>query len=155
MTPVVLRPVQLADGDVLHAIFTEPGVRRYLFDDFLLTRVETDGHVAAAVAHGAWAIWQDGRIVGLTSLRPMGGERELMIVLSERCWGRGVAFEAARTAMRHGFDTLRLDRILATVDLPNGRSHRLMTRLGFVPIGESDGPVSRARNYEALRRSGT
>jgi len=45
--------------------------------------------------------------------------------------------------------------VVASVDLPNERSHRLMARLGFAPCGESDGPKYRVRNYEALRRSGT
>ena len=76
-----------------------------------------------------------------------------MIAISERCWGRGVAFAAARAAMRHGFEVLKLDRILAGVDLPNERSHRLMARLGFAPTGETDGPKYRARTYEARRPS--
>ena len=76
-----------------------------------------------------------------------------MIAISERCWGRGVAFDAARTAMRHGFEVLKLDRILAGVDLPNQRSHRLMARLGFAPTGETDGPKYRARTYEVRRPS--
>ena len=77
-----------------------------------------------------------------------------MIALSERCWGKGLAFAAARMAVRHGFDVLKLERILASVDLPNERSHRLMARLGFVPCGEADGPKYRLRTYEALRKSG-
>lgn len=150
---VVLRPVELGDGDALHAIFTETGVRQFLFDDILLTRAETQAHVEAARDHGAWAICLDGVIVGLTSLRPVGDDRELMIALSERCWGGGVAFEAAQAAMRHGFTVLNLDRILASVDLPNERSHRLMARLGFVPSGQADGPRYRLATYEARRRS--
>ena len=157
MTPggvsVVLRPVELGDGDELHAIFTEPGVLQYLFDDIPLTREQTQKHVEAARDHGAWVICLDGMIVGLTSLRPVGVDRELMIAISERCWGRGVAFEAARAAMRHGFEVLKLDRIVAGVDLPNQRSHRLMARLGFTPTGETDGAKYRARTYEARRPS--
>ncbi|HYD05068.1 MAG TPA: GNAT family N-acetyltransferase [Reyranella sp.] len=147
---ITLRAVEEADGDALHAIFTEPGVRQYLFDDVLLTRAETQAHVEAAVAHGGWVILQDGEVSGLTSLRPTGEDRELMIAISERQWGRGVAFAAAQAAMRHGFETLRLPRILAAVDLPNARSHRLMERLGFVPMGEVDGPKYRACTYVAL-----
>lgn len=150
---LVLRPVELGDGDALHAVFTEPGVRQYLFDDILLTREDTRKHVEAVCDHGAWVICLDGVIVGLTALRPVGGDRELMIAVSERCWGRGVAFEAARAAMRHGFEVLKLDRILAAVDLPNERSHRLMARLGFVANGETEGPKYRARTYEARRPS--
>lgn len=151
MSPT-LRSIEPGDGDALHAIFTEPGVRQHLFDDILLSRDETQAHVEAACAHGAWAICLDGAVVGLASLRPTGGsDRELIIVVSERCWGKGVAFEAARVALRHGFEVLRLPRILASVDLPNERSHRLMKRLGFAVLGESEGPQHRTRTYVIMR----
>jgi RimJ/RimL family protein N-acetyltransferase len=148
VSKVVLRPVEPSDADTLHAIFTEPGVRQYLFDDTLLTRGETRKHVEAALTHDAWIIELDGSVVGFTSLRPVGEDRELMIAISGRYWGRGVAFEAARAAMQHGFEVLKLDRIVAGVDLPNERSHRLMARLGFTPTGETEGPKYRARTYE-------
>jgi RimJ/RimL family protein N-acetyltransferase len=147
---ITLRAVELADGDALHAIFTEPGVRQYLFDDALLTRAGTGRHVAASIAHGGWVILHGREVIGLTSLRPTGEDRELMIAISERHWGRGVAFAAAQAAIRHGFEVLKLPRILAAVDLPNERSHRLMQRLGFVPMGELDGPKYRARTYIAV-----
>jgi [ribosomal protein S5]-alanine N-acetyltransferase len=150
---VVLRRIALSDADALHAIFTEPGVRQFLFDDILLAREDTWKHVEAALAHDAWVVEFDGSIVGFTSLRPVGDDRELMIAVGERCWGRGVAFEAARAAICHGFDVLKLDRILAGVDLPNQRSHRLMARLGFTATGETDGPKYRATTYEVRRPS--
>lgn len=145
---LVRRPIALSDADALHALFTEPGVRQYLFDDILLTREQSLKHVEAALTHDARVIELDGSIVGFTSLRPAGDARELTIAVSERCWGRGVAFEAAYAALRHGFELLKLDRILAAVDLPNERSHRLMARLGFTPTGETQGPKYRARTYE-------
>jgi RimJ/RimL family protein N-acetyltransferase len=147
---IALRAVQTTDGDALHAIFTEPGVRCYLFDDVLLTREETERHVEASIGHGGWVILQQDELVGLTSLRPCIGGRELIIVIGERHWGSGLAFAAARAAMRHGFDVLKLPRILATVDLPNERSHRLMARLGFMPTGEDEGPKYRQRTYAAV-----
>ena len=102
---IALRAVESADGDALHAIFTEPGVRRFLFDDIELTRAETQEHVDAACAQGAWTIRQDGEIVGLVALRPVGADRELIVALSERCWGSGAAVQAARQALQHGFDS--------------------------------------------------
>jgi len=151
----VLRAVDTANAEALHAIFTERGVRQYLFDDRLLSRLQTQKHLEATLAHGGWVVCRNDTVVGLVSLRPAGADRELLIALSERCWGRGLAFAAAQAAMRHGFEVLKLERIVASVDLPNERSHRLMARLGFAPCGESDGPKYRVRNYEALRRSGT
>jgi ribosomal-protein-alanine N-acetyltransferase len=145
---LVRRPIALSDADALHALFTEPGVRQYLFDDILLTREQIRKHVEAALTHDAWVVELDGLVVGFISLRPVGDDRELMIAVSERCWGRGVGFEAACAALRHGFEVLKLDRIVAGVDLPNERSHRLMARLGFTPTGETQGPKYRARTYE-------
>ena len=155
MSEAVLRLVDLSDAEALHRLFSEPGVRRYLFDHRRLSHDETQAHVEEACAHGGWVVCTAEGIVGLVSLRPVGADRELVVVLSERCWGMGLAYSAARVAMRHGFEVLKLGRILASVDLPNERSHRLMARLGFVPCGESDGPSYRLTNYEALRRSGT
>lgn len=153
MNASVLRSLEPSDADALHVLFTEPGVRQYLFDDRRLTREETQKHVAAALTHDAWVVELNGLVVGFVSLRPAGPDRELTIAVSERCWGRGVAFHAARAAMCHGFEVLKLDRILAGVDLPNDRSHRLMAQLGFTPTGETDGPKYRARTYEARRPS--
>ena len=153
MTGAVLRRLEPTDADALHVVFTEPGVRQYLFDDVLLTREETQAHLEAALTHDAWVVELDGLVAGFASLRPVGKDRELTIAISERCWGRGIAFDAARAAMRHGFEVLKLDRILAGVDLPNQRSHRLMARLGFAPTGETDGPKYRATTYEVRRPS--
>ncbi|GGC03554.1 GNAT family N-acetyltransferase [Pseudoduganella buxea] len=47
-------------------------------------------------------------------------------------WGRGLALEGAVAALRHGFDTLGLDEIVAITVPANVRSRRLMTRLGMV-----------------------
>ena len=74
-----------------------------------------------------------------------------MIVIGERCWGKGLDFEAARVALRHSFEVLKLPRLLASVDLPNERSHRLMKRLGFAVQGESEGPQHRTRTYAIVR----
>ena len=150
-----LRAVTAADGDALHAIFTQPGVRRFLFDDIEVTREQTQAHVEAATTHDAWVICEGEAVVGFVSLRPTGDDVELMVAIGEQCWGRGLAYEASRAAMHHGFEIQGRRRILASVDLPNERSHKLMKRLGFTSIGESHGPLNRLRHYEALRRSGT
>lgn len=151
----MLRAVESCDGDALHAVFTEPGVRRFLFDDVSLTRAETQIHVEAAREQGGWAICDDGQVVGLVCLRPIGEEHELIIALSRECWGKGVAFEAGRAALNYGFEVLKLVRIQAAVDSPNDRSHRLMVRLGFTATGEKEGVKYPLRTYEAFRRSGT
>jgi RimJ/RimL family protein N-acetyltransferase len=144
-----LRRVESSGGDALHALFTEPGVRRYLFDDALLTRAETQQHVEAACGYEAWTILCDGAVAGLVALRPVEGDRELIIAVGERYWSRGLAFAAAKAAMWHAFEVLGLSRLIASVDLPNERSHQLMRRLGFAATGEVPGPKHRLRTYTA------
>jgi ribosomal-protein-alanine N-acetyltransferase len=152
---VKIRAITPADGDALHAILTQPGVRRFLFDDIAPTREQTQAHVDAAASHDAWTICDGDEVVGFVALRPTGDDVELMVAIGEKSWGRGLAYAAALAAIRHGFEVRQRTRILAAVDRPNERSHRLMLRLGFTPTGESDGPRYRLRHYEALRRSGT
>jgi ribosomal-protein-alanine N-acetyltransferase len=152
---VKLRAVTAGDCDALHEIFTQPAVRRFLFDDILLTREQTQSHVDAAARHDSWAICNGDEVVGFVSLRPTGEDVELTVAIGEKWWGRGIAYAASVAALRHGFVVQQRPRILAAVDLPNERSHKLMAKLGFTSIGESDGLIYRLRHYEALRRSGT
>ena len=55
-------------------------------------------------------------------------------------WGRGVAFEACQAALPCLFQALRVMALFATVDPRNGRSTRLLTRLGFVEIAPARYP---------------
>ena len=45
--------------------------------------------------------------------------------------GEGIATEAARAAIRHGFEEAGLDRIVASADTPNTASLRVMQRVGM------------------------
>jgi len=47
-------------------------------------------------------------------------------------WGRGLATEAARSVLDYGFNELRLERILATVQLHNRASQRVAEKLGMI-----------------------
>jgi 8-oxo-dGTP diphosphatase len=53
-------------------------------------------------------------------------------------WGVGIAGEAARAMIDHGFGPLRLGRIEAAAMLANRRSIRVQEKLGFIYIGEGE-----------------
>jgi RimJ/RimL family protein N-acetyltransferase len=46
-------------------------------------------------------------------------------------WGRGHATEAARRALRHGFEALGLEEIVSFTTLANARSRAVMVRIGL------------------------
>ena len=51
--------------------------------------------------------------------------------LARRCWGRGLATEAARVALRDIFERVRLERIISITRTDNIASRRIMEKLGL------------------------
>lgn len=84
---------------------------------------------------GLWAIRDKaGRgFLGWVGLLPLeGGEEiELGYRLPRHAWGRGIASEAAARLLQHGFEDIRLDRIVAVTARENTGSQRVLTKLGF------------------------
>lgn len=62
--------------------------------------------------------------------------------LAAEHWGNGFATEAARKAVRFGFDMVGLDEIVSFTPVGNVRSWRVMERLGMTrdPSGDFDHP---------------
>jgi RimJ/RimL family protein N-acetyltransferase len=166
---LVLCPATEADLDALWRLLTEPQVRRYLCDDRVLARAEVQGIVAESIAQwregmGLWLLrLHEGEMVGCVGLHPvspgivahapdLAGEIELTIALATEHWGRGYATEALAAAFAHAFARLARDHLVAVVDQPNKRSHRLMTRVGFTPTGmTATGPCYPLRTYRLAR----
>lgn len=63
--------------------------------------------------------------------------------LQPDCWGRGLATEGARAAIRFGFETLGLEEIVAFTVPANGASLRVMAKLGMRrdPADDFDHPA--------------
>lgn len=62
---------------------------------------------------------------------PVADETTLAFYLSREYWGKGLATEAGRTFIEFGFTQLRLKRIVATVEIGNAASVRVLEKLGF------------------------
>ena len=60
--------------------------------------------------------------------------------LRQEFWGAGLATEAARACLDHGFQTLGLSEIFSFTALLNTRSERVMQRIGMTKLGEFDHP---------------
>jgi RimJ/RimL family protein N-acetyltransferase/pimeloyl-ACP methyl ester carboxylesterase len=90
---------------------------------------------------GTWGVWErsTGELVGDCTLffAEEHGAWELAYGLRRDRWGRGYATEAAQACVRHAFDALRLDRIVADVDPANAASVRVLEKCGFVSVGGS------------------
>ena len=139
---LTLRPWQDGDREPLHAMSQDPALHEFLRP--LTTRELSDAWIDRQLAHQAehgccfWAAaLHDGTFIGSVGLIPVGYEAhftpaiEIGWRIARPFWGQGYAPEAAAAALRHGFGTLALSEIVATVVAANTRSRRVMEKLGM------------------------
>jgi [ribosomal protein S5]-alanine N-acetyltransferase len=152
-----LKPLRPDDLVALRDHWSEPAVRRYLWDGQVISSLQVDDAIVASAGlferHGVglWGI----RLIGTPGLIGCGGfwyfheppELELLLSLSRHHWGRGLAQEAAAALIDYAFDELEWTTVQASADAPNRRSLRLMRRLGMRPAGERPGEFGSIEVY--------
>ena len=158
---LVLRPVMADDHAAVLAHWTQPDVRRFLFDGAALSGVEVaetiDESIGdfAARGFGVWLIelGSAAGLIGTAGLRPLGSSGlEIFYSLAPGAWGHGYATEAARAVVEYGLGPLGLPEVLAEVDEGNTASVAVVKRLGMTPYAVVPGlfgPMTRYRTTAA------
>ena len=141
-----LWPCTLDDVDALHALWSEPSVRRYLLDDRLISRREVEEFVnlfGRLQTEPGYCLWMleahaDTTLVGFAALKeiPKTSEVELYYGLAPLFLGKGLATEAGRAVLQYGFEVLGLARIWTRTDRANSASMRVAERLGMKPADD-------------------
>ncbi len=140
---LVLRRLVLEDLDDLFTLYRDPEIRRY-FPDGTLTHDETredlewflDGHPDHPEL-GLWATIdrRTGRFVGRCGLLPWTieerSEVEVAYMVAKEFWGQGLGTEAAWAIAHHGFEQLRLSRLICMIDPLNRASIRVACKIGM------------------------
>jgi RimJ/RimL family protein N-acetyltransferase len=138
---LLLRQWSLKDLDAIVAMDRDPEVYRFLEEpgdpdeqrDDMKERILTD----FGAGLGTWSIFPRGgaqSFLGIVHIIPIddeGPDVELGFRLVRAAWGQGLASEAAARLIRHGFETVGLDEIIAVTDPDNEGSERTLARLGF------------------------
>lgn len=110
-----------------------------------LSRAQSDTFVVEMERHfdvhgyGLWALElrESGELIGLTGLNHVAFAAhftpavEIGWRLSRAAWGQGYASEAARAALRFGFERAGLAEIVSMTSVPNARSQAVMERIGM------------------------
>jgi ribosomal-protein-alanine N-acetyltransferase len=163
MTPVqglrsarlLLRDWRDDDLPAFAALNADPEVMRWLSST--LTRAESDALAARIRAElaergfGCWAVEVPGEasFVGFVGLSVPRFEAaftpcvEAGWRLARPWWGRGIASEAARAAIAHGFGAAGLAEIVSFASAGNEASRGVMERIGMRrdPAGDFDHPA--------------
>jgi ribosomal-protein-alanine N-acetyltransferase len=139
---LTLTPFAHADQSELHALFTDPDVRRYLLDELIVEEAWTVDVIDRSLTlfqdlgYGLWAVRQTGRLpiigfCGYWRFEHLPYPLQLIYGLLPAWWGQGLATEAARAGLNYGFDTVGFAEIFAATDVPNQASVRVLERLGM------------------------
>lgn len=136
-----LRPCTVADVEALHRLWTNPEVRKYLWDDVIITREQAAEVVASSLddfaihGYGHWIITlkEQSALIGWAGLRPSGAASaiEVLYGITPEYWGQGLAVEATQAVLHYCFAELGLLQIYAGTDPPNKASLRVMEKLGM------------------------
>lgn len=119
----------------------------------------TDGGVRGAASPASET---DAEFVGLMMLPPAQGPdqpddpnvAELGYRLARRFWRRGLASEASRELLRHAFETVGIERVIAQTMAINAGSRGVMESIGmrfvrtFFPQGDEPAPGADAGEVE-------
>jgi ribosomal-protein-alanine N-acetyltransferase len=134
----------MEDTEAAFAIYGDPEVWRYMGGGPGDADVEASraglrrviGRYEELPGMGLWAIVEQatGEIVGSVELVPLEGGPEIEVGyhLARRHWGRGIATEAARGAVKYGFEVLGLPRIVGVCYPENLASRRVLEKCGLV-----------------------
>lgn len=137
---VRLRQFTMYDLDELARIFANPAVMKFLgINCEPMTREETETALASMIRHwerhnfGRWAVESktDGCLIGCAGLRSYEGAAELVYLLDEPHWNKGLATEIARACLRYGFEYHNFPHIIAMTRPNHARSQKVLQKIGM------------------------
>ncbi|MFD2111891.1 GNAT family N-acetyltransferase [Thiorhodococcus fuscus] len=140
-----LRQWRAEDREPFAALNADPEVMAFF--PSTLDRCASDAiadRCEALIARRGWGFWaleakEGGRFIGFVGLHapelelPFSPCVEIGWRLAHAYWGRGLATEAARAALRVGFERIGLAEIVSFTAVINARSRGVMQRLGMQP----------------------
>jgi RimJ/RimL family protein N-acetyltransferase len=136
-----LRPRTMADLEACVAMDLDPDVHRFIYGNRPPGPAEVRAQLRARIAAawppegGIWAVeWQDASgFLGWCGLFPLeaSGLIEIGYRYMPHAWGRGVATEAARAVLDHGFRDLGFDPIVAVTHPANLASRHVLEKIGL------------------------
>ncbi|MBW4577564.1 MAG: GNAT family N-acetyltransferase [Aphanothece sp. CMT-3BRIN-NPC111] len=136
-----LRPLAKSDLDSLARIYSDPDVMKYRLYSQPASFEQTQESLQSYLAHwerygfGRWAVVHkpNQQFIGHCGLEnlPILGEVELNYLLAKEYWGRGLTTEAARSLIKYGFETLKLQGLVALAKPENLASLRIMQKIGM------------------------
>jgi RimJ/RimL family protein N-acetyltransferase len=136
-----LCPLTTDAVDDIHRLWIDPNVRKYLWDDEVISREQASSAVEESISlfqasgYGLWGVFARGdkTLIGFCGYWFFHDPPQLQLLygIAPTHWGKGLAAEAATAVIEYGFEELTFDRIIASTDAPNLASLRVMEKAGM------------------------
>jgi RimJ/RimL family protein N-acetyltransferase len=136
------------DWAQFHSIASDPEVMRYIGPGMPWPEEKSHAFVDRQIellGDRQFCLWKllpkfGGPLIGFCGLQPLSDTPEIEIGwwLARDRWGQGLATEAARAALRDGFERVGLARIVAIAQPANTASVHIMQKLGMRYEGTLD-----------------
>jgi len=153
---LLVRELVESDAEAFHAFNSDPEVMRHTGEPLSRSVDEARQRLRAYPdyrehGYGRWGLERlaDGRVVGFNGLKylPELGETDLGYRLCRDVWGQGLATESSLAIVRHGFEVLGLERIIALVLEANVASIRVLEKVGMRRDGDVEIYGERAQRW--------
>jgi ribosomal-protein-alanine N-acetyltransferase len=138
---LILEPWTSSDWQAFRPIATDVEVMRYITGGIPWTDEQIQNFVNRQVilySERGFCRWKlveasTGELIGFCGpgIWRDAPDPEIGWWLARHCWGRGLATEAARTALHNALDRVRLERIISIAMPDNTASIGIMKKLGF------------------------
>ena len=138
---LILRPLDIADAEVLYRIYQSDEVLRYFPStvppplEKVQRFIQRQAEHWEKYAYGNWGVVPAGgiEIIGWAGLQylPELEETEVGFLLDRPYWGRGYATEAGLASIKYGFECFKFDHIIALVHPDNLASQRVIEKCGM------------------------
>lgn len=160
---LILGTWQSSDWAEFRPIATDPEVMRYITgglpwsEELIRSFVDRQVHLYRDRGFCRWKLVEKatGGVIGFCGVGFWrdAPDPEIGWWLARRCWGRGLATEAATVALRDAFERVQLDRIISVAMPANKASRRIMEKLGLEFECEFENEGARLVRY-AIDRAG-
>jgi ribosomal-protein-alanine N-acetyltransferase len=143
-----LIPFDTMDFDLLHRTFTDPFVRRFLWDDEIVSAEQTREILMINEQHfnsKGWGLWKiikksDQAYAGFVGLWIFfdEGQPQLLYGLMPDKTGWGYATESSRAIIEYAFKKLDFKYLTAACDTPHNQSKKVCERLKMKMVEERE-----------------
>ena len=143
-----LIPFEMKDLELLHNTFTDPFVRKYLWDNETISHEQSRDILEISeefFQNESWGLWKiiikDKReYAGFVGLWKFFEEQQpqLLFGLLPENTGMGYATESSKAIVDYAFSNLHFKHLIASFDKPNTASEKVCQRLGMIKKEEKE-----------------